>query len=455
MQLSLELFVYLVFLLVWTSGLPIPNDSKSNIAPFGLVPLAYSRRGLSPPNDQGSAAGDSHVGRPQAWGGTPANTSICIYPAVWSGKLWLVMASVAMMLVALYGVLAFVMWGIMSVDIPRLTVWNRTGDKRRRTFAGKVLKVRNRPDWMLVSLVVVSVAIAEVLPYFWSHLLMTGSRFSYLTTNIVIMVSQVGPTFVMPVFHLEISGRFTWFVRLVMWLSAPVTVLPAYALRRLRQWRRRGRPVHMDGLLPLNELMEFIRLHEQGQGYGGMLDDHVGKEMRNLLERQISRETSSTHVETEGLRSNQFTESIGSTSVQSLYQEGLTARETESTRGPTSIRSHGQEGSTAVEDVHAPGLRRRGERSTEGYEPVVSTVPMQIPEQALLKDPFHRPPTLVNNRYVEPGASNGRPLQRDFPLQSLSNSVTPRRHRLPMMESYQRDRKSSGLVTDSFLLEQG
>ena len=35
-------------------------------------------------------------------------------------------------LVFLYGLLAFVTWGILSVDLPRLMVWNRIGDERRR-----------------------------------------------------------------------------------------------------------------------------------------------------------------------------------------------------------------------------------------------------------------------------------------------------------------------------------
>ena len=320
-------------------------------------------------------------------------------------------------------------------------------------FAGKVLKVRNRPDWLLVSLVVFSIAIAEVLPLFWSHLFLSGSRLSYLATNAVIMVSQVGPTFVMPVFHLEVSGRFTWFVRSIMWISAPVTLLPAYALRRMKQWRKRGQPVHMDGLLPMNELIEYIHLHEKGQGCGGTLDDHVGKAMRNLLEGQIFGEMSSTVVETEETWSSHTAHNIRSTRAQSL--QGPSGPETESVCGPTSIRSHCQEGSTAREDVCAPGLRKRGEPSTGGLEPVVPMASMQIPEQALLKDPIHKSPTPVNNIHVEPGASHGRPLQQSFPLQDLSNSAKPRRHRLPLMESYRNDRKSSGLITDSFLLEQG
>lgn len=292
-----------------------------------------------------------------------------------------------------------------------------------RNFAGKVLRVRNRPDWLLVSLVVLSVAILEVLPIFWSHLFMASTSTSYITSNIVILVSQVGPTMVMPVFHLEISGRFTWLVRLIMWLCAPVTVLPAYALQRLKQWRKRGQPVHMDGLLPLNELIEFIRLHEKGQKYGGTLDDNAGKAIRFLLEGQILGETSSAHVETEGSRPSHFTESTESTTMQSLHPEGSTTLETQCISGPTRIRSHCQEGSTAIEEIRASGLRKRGERSTEGHEPVVSMIPIEIPEQAILKDPIHGPPTTVSNRYVEPSALNGRPLRRDFPLEDLSNSI--------------------------------
>ncbi|CAD6592289.1 MAG: Sec61p translocation complex subunit [Alectoria sarmentosa] len=356
---------------------------------------------------------------------------------------------------SIYGVATIVMLGIMTVDLPRLMVWNRTGDEKRRKRAGKVLKVRNRPDWLTVSLALVSVAMLEALPLFWSHLFISSSTASYASVNLLILFSQVVPTFITPIYHLEISAWFTGFARFVMWLSAPATVLPAYVLQRLRQWKRRGQQAHMDGLLPLDELKEFIYLHEKGQGYGGTLDDHVGKAMRTFLELQISEEASSTHVETEESSFIQFTEGVGLRSVQSLHQEGLTFVENESTSGPTSTRSHRQEGSTAIEDVFVPGLRKRGERSTEGYEPVGSMISMQIPEQALLKDPIHGSPTPISNRYVERGASNGRPLQRDFPLENISNSVTHRKHRLPLVESFWNDRKDRGFVTDSFLLEQG
>lgn len=126
MQPPLAFLSSLVFL-VFARSLPIP--SASSMAPFGAFPLAYNRRDL---NRQSLATAYSTVGPSQIWGGTPANTSICRNTAMWTGNWWWIMASIAFLLVALYGLLAFVMWGILSVDIARLTVWHRTGDERRR-----------------------------------------------------------------------------------------------------------------------------------------------------------------------------------------------------------------------------------------------------------------------------------------------------------------------------------
>ena len=129
-MLLLKMVFCLVFLLVSTRGLPIP--SQSSMEPFGELPIAYSRRELASPDDRSSAAGHSPIGRPKVWGGTPATTSICVNPALWTGKWRSAMIFVVSALVFFYGLLAFVMWGIMSIDLPRLMVWNRTGDEKRR-----------------------------------------------------------------------------------------------------------------------------------------------------------------------------------------------------------------------------------------------------------------------------------------------------------------------------------
>lgn len=129
MRLPSELLSCMIFP-GFTQGLPAP--SKNNIAPLGVFPHAYSRQDLLPFNDQSSATGHSTVSQSQIWGGTPANASICRNSSLWTGKWWWIMVILAFGLVLLYGLLAFVTWGILTVDLPRLMVWNRTGDERRR-----------------------------------------------------------------------------------------------------------------------------------------------------------------------------------------------------------------------------------------------------------------------------------------------------------------------------------
>ena len=51
---------------------------------------------------------------------------------MWTGRVWWGMVTLVCILIGLYSVLAFVMWGIMTIDLARLMVWNRTGDKKRR-----------------------------------------------------------------------------------------------------------------------------------------------------------------------------------------------------------------------------------------------------------------------------------------------------------------------------------
>ena len=132
MLLPLELVGCLSFLLGLTYGLPIPVDSNRNLAPFGTFPLVYSHRGLPLSGDRIPATEYSPVAPPQVWGGTPANTSICNYPALWTGWLWWIMGVISLILLGIYGVATIVMLGIMTVDLPRLMVWNRTGDEKRR-----------------------------------------------------------------------------------------------------------------------------------------------------------------------------------------------------------------------------------------------------------------------------------------------------------------------------------
>lgn len=369
MHLLEKLFIRMAFFLSAISGLPLPN---SNLAGFrAVLPLAYRSRSI-PTHESPGDSRDLPSGSSQGWGGTPANPTICRSTAVPEGWRWWGLAGLIALLIGIYTILALATWGVMSVDLARLTVWTSTEKGRRgfvlnhrffktwlmfsRVFAKKVLKVRNRPNWLLFSLVFASIGMSEVLSFLWSHLIKSGNLTTFfLTTLFFSFFGQLLPIAIIPVFHLEFSGRFTWFIRGIMFLMSPIAVVPAYGLRRLRRWKKGNQSYKLDGLLSLEELVAFIHLHEKGKGFGGELTNEVGKKIRRLIEDHILEVETSAPVESE-LSVAPQSSSIGSGS------HGYTDTVA------TSIRTHCLEGSTAVEEEDLSGIINRGLGSTHGSE---------------------------------------------------------------------------------------
>lgn len=157
-----------------------------------------------------------------------------------------------------------------------------------RKNAAKILEVRNRPDWLLTSLILASVMVAEGLPLVLNQLLPSDAIWvSFLvSTTAVALFGEIIPQTVMPLYTLEISGRCMWFVKTVMYLNAIPAFIPAYALRKFRCWRKRKEPYKMDGIMDMDELMEFVRLHEQSECHGGQLLDEAGTLVRTVMEHQ-------------------------------------------------------------------------------------------------------------------------------------------------------------------------
>ena len=71
-----------------------------------------------------------------------------------------------------------------------------------------------------------------------------------------------------------------------MWLMAIPAVIFAYPLRLFKRWKKRRNPYKMDGILEMDELIEFIRLHEKGEGCGGSLEDGAGRIVRMMMVQQ-------------------------------------------------------------------------------------------------------------------------------------------------------------------------
>jgi CBS domain containing-hemolysin-like protein len=130
--------------------------------------------------------------------------------------------------------------------------------------------------------------VAEGLPLVLNRILPSRAPWvPYLiSTTAIALFGEIMPQAIMPLYILEIGGRTMWFLKCVMWILAIPACIPAYGLRRFRRWRERDQPEKADGIMEADEILEFIRLHEQSKCYGGPLTDECGTMVRALISGQ-------------------------------------------------------------------------------------------------------------------------------------------------------------------------
>lgn len=130
--------------------------------------------------------------------------------------------------------------------------------------------------------------VAEGLPLVLNFLVSPRANWApyFISTTAIALFGEIIPQAIMPLYILEIGGRTMWFLKCVMLFLALPACVPAYALRRFRKWRvgeNTDKTERTDGIMEADELMEFIRLHEQGQRFGGPLTDEGGAMARSIV----------------------------------------------------------------------------------------------------------------------------------------------------------------------------
>ena len=129
--------------------------------------------------------------------------------------------------------------------------------------------------------------VAEGLPLILDHLFRPGSYVAFtLSTVAVALLGEIIPQSIMPLYILDIGGRCTWLVKTIMWLMAPIAGPLAYALRAFKKWQIRREPNKVDGILEMDGLVEFVRLHERSEENGGGLIEDTGFFVRTMMENQ-------------------------------------------------------------------------------------------------------------------------------------------------------------------------
>lgn len=165
-----------------------------------------------------------------------------------------------------------------------------------REYAGKILKIRQHPNWLLASLIITSCAISEALPLVLGHIFRPGFWLPFvLSTLIVSFMGQFVPYAVMPMYILRTAGKMTWFLGLIMWLTAPASIPTAWIIKSGKAWRFRHGHRKLDSILQMDELEVFIKLHEVDEGLGGQVESDVGAVARGIIRNQ--KETIGHHVD--------------------------------------------------------------------------------------------------------------------------------------------------------------
>jgi len=127
--------------------------------------------------------------------------------------------------------------------------------------------------------------VAEGLPLCLNHLFAVGALLPFIISTILVtLFGQLIPQAIVPLYVLSVASRMTWFLRVLMILTSPLSVPLGWCFRWCKVWGKRKQGWRADGVLDREELGEFVRLHERGAGLGGVLDDGVGGVVRGLIE---------------------------------------------------------------------------------------------------------------------------------------------------------------------------
>lgn len=175
-------------------------------------------------------------------------------------------------------------------------VFVKTPADSGREYAGKLLKVRSHPNWLLASLIITSVAISEALPLVLSHIFRPGYWLPFvLSTLIVAFMGQFVPYAIMPMYILRVAGQMTWLLEILKCLTAPASVPTAWLIRCGKEWRFKHGHRKLESILQMDELEAFIKLHEVDEGFGGRVKEEVGAVARGVIRNQD--ETIGLHVD--------------------------------------------------------------------------------------------------------------------------------------------------------------
>lgn len=174
------------------------------------------------------------------------------------------------------GLMSGLTLGLMSLDQVDLEVLKRSGTTRQRACAEKILPVVAKPHRLLVTLLICNAVAAEALPLVLDRLTDPISAV-ILSVTVVLIFGEIVPQAACSAYGLEIGAHSALFVRVLMFLTAPLAVPIAWMLDRVLGHRQ-------TALFRRGELKALVDIHGEGQAFGGHLTSDEVRIIKGALD---------------------------------------------------------------------------------------------------------------------------------------------------------------------------
>ncbi|GBG00143.1 hypothetical protein Rsub_12834 [Raphidocelis subcapitata] len=176
---------------------------------------------------------------------------------------WWTLAGVCALLVVFAGTASGLTLGLMSLDSVDMEVLKRSGTDAEKRYASRIIPVIANEHFLLVTLLLCNAAATEALPLFLDRLADPLTAV-VLSTSVVLVFGEVLPQAVCSRYGLMIGASAAWFVRLLMFLCAPL----AWPIGKLLDVLLGG---EHTALFRRAQLKALVGLHAEEEGLGGTL----------------------------------------------------------------------------------------------------------------------------------------------------------------------------------------
>ncbi|WFD19273.1 hypothetical protein MCAP1_001496 [Malassezia caprae] len=167
-------------------------------------------------------------------------------------------------LVILSGIFAGLTLGYMSLDETQLQVLMAQGSERERSFAKKIVPVRQDGHLLLTTLLIANMITNETLPIIADPVLGGGFQAVIVSIVLVVIFAELIPQSVCSRYGLFIGAHMAMFTRIVMFILWPI----AWPVSRILHYVLGP---HHGTVYRRVELKELVTMHAAAGGRGGDL----------------------------------------------------------------------------------------------------------------------------------------------------------------------------------------